>query len=71
MTQFLGPPCVQTQAPSYTVILTKAYIDDEEVGDVKRQNNDFRKQHNVQLQLPVKISRTTEHTNKHRHDDHH
>lgn len=45
-------------------LLTEAYIDDKEVGDVKRQHNNFGEQHNVELQLPVKITRAATLQNK-------
>jgi len=36
-------------ALSHIALLTEPYVDDEEVSDVKRQYDDFRKQHNVEL----------------------
>jgi len=32
-----------------TLLLTEADIDDKEVSNVKWQDNDFRKQHNIEL----------------------
>jgi len=51
----------------YINILTEPYIDDKEVGDIKRQYDDFRKQHNIELQFPVKVARTVnKKTNTHK-----
>jgi len=32
-----------------TLLLTEAYIDDEEVSDVKWQDDDFSEQHDIEL----------------------
>ena len=38
-----------TLSHRFTLLLTEAYIDDEEVSDVKWQDDDFREQHDIEL----------------------
>jgi len=54
---------IKINIKSVKILLTEAYIDDKKVGNVKRQHNYLCKQHDVQLQFPVKITRTANKTN--------
>jgi len=56
----------QIKALPQTVMLplTEANVDDEEVSNIEWKNDYLSKQHNIELELPVKIARTVTDTNR-------